>query len=563
MRSIEDTGSRGLQNLSDRPSLSLEELPWLGVALSVGTLVGAVYLITHPYPAYGAGLFLEIAERIATNGYRLPSHVSHYTADGVPLAYPPLMFYVSALLMNGAGVDPVALTRYLPVVCTTLYLVPYYFISRELLSSKLEATVATTLLAVTPPALQWHLSAGGLVRAPAFLFSLTGIYVGIRLFRSGSARLTVPGAVLFGLTVLTHPVYTVFFGLSYLLLYAAFDRTLRGLVLGAVVAGGGVALAAPWWTQVIAMHGTDVFASAAGTHSGLLGGAQRFAAAFVYTLVSSPPIPVFFVSAYAGMFYFLGTRRLLLPTWLVTSAMVIGKERFQFVAGSMMAAVLLCAVVRGVVHRRLPAESWRWGSRVVLAAVVVSGVAIGALYGAGALSMAHAGSPGQPQFIDQSDRTAMTWVDQHTNANAEFVVLGDAAEWFPAFTDRTILVGPWGVEWTSPARYAAQLSLYQQLSTCESEQCVTTALASASLEPEYIYVPKGHYTVRGNAHDGTDRLRQSLAFSDRYRLVYENEGVAVFRVEDDPESADSRLDDGSATGGDGGSSGGERSATAV
>ena len=176
------------------------EWPWLAAPLLVGAIVVLAYLSTHPYPAYGAGLYLHIAERIVENGYRLPAQVPDYTAGGVPFAYPPLMFYLGALAMD-LGVDPLALSRYVPAVVTVGYLVPYYFLARELLRDRLDASLATTFLAVAAPTLQWHLSAGGFVRAPAFLLAVTGCYAGVRLFRSGGRRWLVAGTLLFAYDV--------------------------------------------------------------------------------------------------------------------------------------------------------------------------------------------------------------------------------------------------------------------------------------------------------------------------------------------------------------------------
>jgi hypothetical protein len=505
------------------------EWPWLLTPLLVGFVVVVAYLFTHPYPAYGAGLYLRMSELIVENGYRLPTHVPGYTDGGVPFAYPPLLFYLGALAMDVGGVDPLALARYVPAAVTVGYLVPYYFLARELLGDRVEASLATTLLAVAPPALQWHLSAGGFVRGSAFLLAVTGCFAGVRLFRSGDLRWLAAGTLLFGLTVLAHPVYTVFFGVSYLLFYAAFDRTLRGLVLGTVVAGGGLLLAAPWWLQVLGTHGPDAFTAAAGTHSGLFGGLHRLVDQFGYTLVSGPPVPVFFALAYVGVAYFLRERRYLLPAWLVVPAIVLGKERFQFAAGAMMAAVVLRHGLRTAARRRFPSGEWRRGARFALVGVVLVVASVGTLYASAALPWAHAGEPSQPQFVDDDDRSAMAWVGTETPPDAEFVVLGDAAEWFPLFADRTVLVGPWGVEWTSPERYETQLSLYRIVSTCDSERCLTAALSSHGVDPAYVYVPKGEYTVRGLEESGTASLRRSLARSRTYELAFENEGVAVFR----------------------------------
>lgn len=508
---------------------------WLGVALTTGGLVYVTYLATHPYPAYGAGLFNQIAGEISANGYALPERIPGYTREGVPFAYPPLMFYVAAVVRDLTGVGPVAYSLHAPGLFVLAYLVPYYYTARELLGTPRLAGLSTTLFAVTPAVLRWHLSAGGMVRAAALLFALAGTYTGLRLFRSGETRWVVPSTVLFGLTVLSHPTYTAFFGLTYLLLYARFDRSPRGLVHGAVVAAGGVALAAPWWAQVAAVHGPDIFTAAAGTHSGLGGGIERLLSEFVY------PIDLsfeggFFVAAYAGAAYALVRRRWFLPAWLGVAGFVVGKPRFQFVAGSMLTAAFVAGVVlpraRGWARRRAPGRSVLTEAAVA-ALVVLAAAGTGAAFAAGELDN-HAGSTTQPAFIDGHDRAAMQWVDANTDRNAEFVVLGDAAEWFPLLSDRTMLLGPWGVEWTTPEQYRSHLELYKGISDCPNAACIDAYLAAGGYAPEYVYVPKDHYTIRGFDHSQEDWMRKSLVASDRYRIAYENEGVIVVRVTEPP-----------------------------
>ena len=502
---------------------------WFGLALIAGLLVSVSYLSTHPYPAYGAGLYLQIAEEIRAGGYALPTVIPYYTQGGVPFAYPPLMFYVAAVL-GELGVAPLTISRLVPATVTVLYLIPYYAVAGELLETRRRAGLATLFLAVCPPALQWHLSAGGMVRAPAFLFSLCGIYAGVRLFKRGDQLWVIPGLVLFGLTVLTHPVYTVFFGLSWLLLFLTFDRTPRGLVSGAVVALGGILLAAPWWLQVIHVHGPDVFLSAAGTHNGLGGGVGRLLDQFVYPLDENY-VTLFFVGIFLGTSYFLRRRRFFLPAWLLAGAYFIGKSRFQFVAGSMMLAVFLVEAVGPWVARQVGTRDLRRVTTGVVLLAVVAATVVGGLYAGSALNTAHHGSTSQPAFIDTADREAMTWAAEHTDPGDDFVVAGDAAEWFPLFTDRSILIGPWGVEWTEPAEYERQLRLFRSVSTCEQAACLTATFEQAGVTPDYVYVPRDEYTVRGLTHRPQPGLERSLVDSDRYRLVYGNEGVAIFRVD--------------------------------
>lgn len=506
---------------------------WFAVALVASVVVSATYLLTHPYPAYGAGLYLEIAEQIRTHGFRLPARVPHY-AEGLPLAYPPLQFYVVAVLLE-LGVSGLTVSRVLPAVVCVLALVPYYGVGLELLPTRRQAGVAATILAVAPPTLQWHLSAGGVVRGSAFLLTLCGLYAGCRFFGRDDRRWAVVGSVLFALTLLSHPVYTVYFGLSWLVLYAGLDRSLRGLVGGAAVAAGGVLLSAPWWLTVASRHGVGVFTGAAGSHSGLAGGVGRLLDQFVYPL-DPTVVSLFFLGVFAAALVAVARGRYLLPAWLVVGAYVVGKERFQFVPGGLLLASLLCGVVVPRVTRwrttldGRPRLDRRQATAATLAVVLFVAGGVGTLYAAGALPAAHHGSPSLPAFVDDDDREAMDWAATHTAPDDSFVVLGDAAEWFPHYAERPLLVGPWGVEWESPDQYYTQIERFEGASECSDAACLDGVLAADDNPPDYVYVPRGDYTVRGLEHEGTAELRHTMVASDRYERVYRNDGVVVFRV---------------------------------
>jgi len=388
------------------------------------------------------------------------------------------------------------------------------------------------LYATTPAALRWHLSAGGLVRAPAIFLALAGTYVGVRLFKGGERRWLLPGTLLFGLTILTHPHYTAFFGVSYLVLFGFYDRTRRGLFAGAAVALGGALLASPWWLSVITTHGADTITAASGTHKGLVGGLTRLSVLLVHPLIAMDAATPFYALAILGSVSLLRRRRYVLPTWLLVSAAVIGKARFVFVPGAMASAVFLFETV--LTTDRLP-DVLRNGDRRALLLVVVilvGATTAGAMFAGSALNINHQNSDTQPQTVDSADRDAMAWARQDTADSASFVVLGDTAEWFPYLTQRTGVIGPWGVEWTSSERYYREIRIFERVSTCQSEACLTWTLARADRHPEYVYVPKDEYTVRGKEYVGSSSLRSSLESSRRYELAYENEGVAVFAVLD-------------------------------
>ncbi|WP_231186618.1 glycosyltransferase family 39 protein [Haladaptatus sp. DYF46] len=507
---------------------------WLGVALGVGTAVFVSYLLLYRYPAHGAGLYFAMGDQIRAHGSRMPHTISGYTANGVPFAYPPLVPYLIAVVRDTTGLDRITLARYVPGLLTVAYLVPYYYLARELLDSKSSAGIAAVLLATTPVALKWHLAAGGILRSVGFLFTLTGLYAGVRMYKDGAKRWFLPSMVLFGLTVLTHPVYTTFFGVSYLLLFLSFDRSRRGLVSGVAVAVGGIALASPWWVHVASVHGPGTFTAAAGTHAGLLGGIPRLLGSFVYPLFPSVDWP-FYVLAFGGTVWLCYRRRFFLPVWLVTTGYLLRQNRFLFVPGAMAAAVLVVDVGVPMVQEKARTAVGTPSRRHLLPLLLLVCFGIAAV-GSGAVTTGDAGPAVKKggalpaPYMNEDDERAMEWVTRNTPRSARFVVLGDAAEWFPAFTHRTSLVSPWGVEWRGKERFERQKELYDTISACGNATCLSRKLATENVRPDYVYVPKGRYTIRRDDRVQSAAMRRTLVESEEYRLAYENDGVMIFRT---------------------------------
>ncbi len=504
------------ESASDLPSpLDRRDLPWLGAALLAGLAVAVLYVALNEYPAYGAGLYTATADEIRAAGYGLPRTIPGYTAEGVPFAYPPLAFYGLAVLRD-LGAGTFATARFLPPLITLAAVVPAYLLGRDLLGGRLRGAAAAVLVVVDPQVLEWHVSAGGLVRAPAFLFALAGSYAALRIFRERDATWVPVGLVLFALVLLTHPTYALFVVVTYLVFWAGYDRSVRGLLHGAAVGFGGVALAAPWWLSVAARHGFDVFTAAAGTHGGVGGG-------LLAILTGMSPWTLLFLLA--GAIAVVGGWRVL-GAWLVAAEVLFQQPRFAYTVGAFAVVAAAVTAADAYAERRPAFGERRRG--VAMAALLVL-----ATSGVGVVTYEFTASDDTtPAFVDDADVEAMTWAEHETPADATFVVLGDAAEWFPATTDRTILVGPWGMEWRDPATYERHLGAYVNASACQSARCVERWTDAADARPDYLYVPKGSYTVRGHGRVSFGTLERSLALRERYELAYENSGVAVYRIRD-------------------------------
>jgi len=516
--------------------LDSDDARWLGWPLVVGLAVVALYLATNDYPAYGAGLYVETADAIRANGYALPATVPHYGPEGVPFAYPPLVFYGLAV-MRDFGADAFTMGLYLPPLITVTALVPTYLLGRDVVGDRRAGTAAALLLVLNPQVLEWHISAGGLVRATAFVFALWGSYAALRIFRDGAREWVLPGLFAVALVAHTHPTYTLFTVATYLLFWAGYDRSPVGLLRGAVVGFGALALALPWLATVVGHHGVAVFSGAAGTHGGLFGGIYRLR---TWGLTWS----VLPLAAAAGL---LGTRHRVLGAWTATVWLLFAQPRFTYAVGAI--AVVAAAVElaeRGYAGRAVAfvasalgraaaerpdrpdggvARPEARGARVAVAALVVV-----SLVGLGGLGYEFAGPDGTtPEFVDDDDVAAMAWAADETPSEATFIVFGDAAEWFPVRTDRTILLSPWGAEWRGPDTYGTHLDTFVNGSECANRSCAEAAMGAVDADPDYVYLPNDEYTVRGEYRTANDTLAASFAESPRYERAFENDGVVVFR----------------------------------
>lgn len=542
---------------------SRDDLVWIAPSVAAGVAVYVIYLATNPYPAHGAGLYLTMAREVSEHGYALPRTIPYYTRGGIPFAYPPLGIYALALVRDATGVGPLALSRWLPGPVVVAALVPTYYLARELLESRPAAAFAATLVAVNPQLLDWHLTAGGLVRAPAFLFATVGLYAGLRRVRSGERRWLAPALACFLLTLLTHPTTAQFLAVSYVVVFVGGlvvddGRWTPGVVDLLVVVAGGVLLATPWWLTVAATHGPGVFLGATGTHGGLAGG--------VVERLMGPGAPrdpvVLLLVLGLGLCAVVGVAAgwPLLAAWVLASGFTVSQPRFVLFAGTFLVVAVLLEVgsrLQPPTRRSLPVPpETRNGPSVdrdgpVL--VVCVAIVLAALTGAGYVSddTAAPGPTATPNYLDGADLEAMEWARSGTPPDASFVVLGYAAEWFPLFAERALLVSRWGAEWEGARAYDRHVRAFGTLSRCSTERCLTGALAEHDVRPNYVYVPTGRDSVQGIPLRQTEELVREMERSGRYELVFENERVSVFRVEsgpggDQPRSPESNRRDGRA-----------------
>jgi hypothetical protein len=503
-----------------------------------------------------------MAEAVAENGYALPARVPGYTPGGIPFAYPPLGFYLLAPLLD-TGVSPLALARVLPGVFTIVALMPTYALGRALLGSNGQAGFAAVIVASSPAVLTWHLSAGGVVRTFTFFLTVCGLYTGYRLFVD-SRRWALPTAVLFGLVVLTRPLYSVLFGSGTLYFYLARDRSLRGLAYGTLVALGELILALPWWLTVLFQHGLSVFAGTAGSRLGIGQGLLWFPTNFGYLpatrFFALWHVLVFLGVLYLGVLYFLARRRYFFVGWFAFTALVYSEPRFLPFVGAFLASAFLFegflpmltgsaegdadtstntaadpdahsgvdtdsdtgGDIGSVIDIQLRGLSNRvsgWSAperrdRVVvfamLSVLVLYGATTGTLHAANYEPIPERPldrllSEPLPAYVDSADARAMGWARRNTPSRATFLVAGDAAEWFPLLANRRSVASPWGAEWLPPPERSGQIERYRAVVECRTARCLIRVFEAASSDSPSGASPAYLYIPREGSRSWTAR----------------------------------------------------------
>jgi hypothetical protein len=196
---------------------------------------------------------------LVSNDLAIPATVPHYTAEGVPFAYPPFVFYVIAIIHNVAQIEIVTAFRLYPLFSVPIGVAAVFYLANSILESRRRAATVALVVASSPTIFHYHLTGAGVVRGTGFLWTVIGLYAGVRQYKYDDRMWLMPAGVAFGLVTLTHPSYALFFTLSYLFIFGYFGRSLTGFGDGVIVAAIGFLLSSPWWMTVGFEHGFSVF----------------------------------------------------------------------------------------------------------------------------------------------------------------------------------------------------------------------------------------------------------------------------------------------------------------
>jgi hypothetical protein len=514
------------------PSAATWDWLCIGIALAVCLPFWLLPLWHFSLPIGFAGLYAQMAQEIAANGYALPETVPFYGPGGIPFAYPPLALYVMAVAVHTLHVPVFTYMRVVPVIFLALATAPTYLLAKELTGSSLKATIATVLIGACPELLYFHLGAGGVVRALGSLWTIAGLLATWKAMRGGGLGWLGAAGGLFGLTALTHPGNASFFALSMLVFVVAAPGRLASARTAVLISMAGLAVSAPWWLTVLQREGLDIFRLAAASHGRLSApsSADLVSTMAAHLLLIDVPAlwqsTLLHVCAVLGAIYAVSKKQWLWPLWLAsTVALMPDPWRFVMLVGSMAVAILAVDVGAALRTLDLPRSSdrslaARWP--VLLAAFLLT-VNVVAEF----LWWPRHVTP----MVNRAEVAMGAWMRENTPTSSRVLVVprvqsvetdrfADSFEWFAYLTQRTSTVGYWGSEWL--ADKGDQGTLMLGLLRC------SRAPTLACVEEVDQQAGPADYLVVLDPRAGPE-LPGVLSESGRWMPVFENTSVTVWQ----------------------------------
>jgi hypothetical protein len=491
---------------------------WIALALAFAAIVRLRPFVTSDWPLNDGGMFVTAVSEILRNRYALPTTLE-YNGLAIPFAYPPLAFYVAALVSDLGRVPLTDVFRALPLFFSWLSVVAFHRVARRLLRDQRAVIAATFAFGVVPSGWVWMVMGGGLTRALGLTFLLFALGTIFDVFARPTWRGVLTAGALSAAALLTHLefAWALAFSAGSFWVTAPTRRRLRSLVaIGAVA----IALASPWLAIVIARHGVAPFVAAAQT--GQLTNPLEQLLAFRQS--GEPNFPLFAALALLGAIIALVQRSPGVLAWTVAIALLDPRSW-----GTLSAVPLAILAARGAIEGVGPFLASRTRVAVVLGMIAIGYLVHGALISQTTLLAS----------LSPDERAAMAWVAVHTPNEARVAVLSERgwaddreAEWFPVLADRVSVATAQGVEWLPGRAFWQRLRSIEALEECGTSdgECLETWSSDHAVAYDYVFLPKYPAVIRP---DGTESwccmgLRTALRVDPRFTLVYDGPGATIY-----------------------------------
>lgn len=458
-----------------------------------------------------------MADCLFENHFLLPVDVPFYGPGGIPLAYPPAAIYITAFITLVLDVPLIFYIKYFPILWGIISLVVMYVLFNEILNNKWIACLSSALVSTSYTIYSMHINAAGIVRGPAFIFCLLGLYFSYLVFeRKPDLWMYVLASLFTGLTILTHFTYALFIILSVLVF--SISKNYQRFLKAAIIVAGGLLLASPWFFLMETSYGVEIFRSALNSHNTLsiltyitqpVKIIERFFANLVILGFDSPGLTFL---ALTGITFQIINKKWRYVLWFFMSMILISEgERFTILIGGL----LLGFVFLSIYKPSLAINRTTLIAQRILLLVIFSICILNSYYTISKVLLL------KPS-IDNGVLELSNWIEHNTQPDDVYMAAMDEnpAEWFPYMFKREPVIGYWGSEWNG--KYAEENYLFFELRSCvmqSSYPCLQQIKQTNQLNPDYLITTNDTKTSKFN---------QQVANDPDVKLVFDNSGFFVW-----------------------------------
>ncbi len=486
------------------------------------------------FPVTDGGLFYEMTRSIQSSHYHLPTFVE-YNGILIPFAYPPLGFYVTALVSDIFHMPLIEAFRWIPAAGSLIFSIAFFPMASTILKSQLKGTLATVFFALLPRSISWYIMGGGITRVLGHLFLMLILFSAYKLFVTPS-RKYLAMTIVFGCgVVLSHPeaaLHTVFLCL---VLWLFYGRSKEGIKNALLTVLGVIILTLPFFLTVISRHGFQPYLSAAQT-----GFQTPLAWVAILTGSFSDEKFITLISALAllGFVVTLMRREFLMPVWLFLPAIIDPRSAasISIIPWAMLASIgFVDIVIPGLIARNKTQEELdielNWSDYFMQTGMIKIALTVLIFYSFFGLVLSDQVYP--KVSLTASDRVSMEWVANNVPPHSRFVILtgeteafaDSVSEWFPVLGKSVSVATIQGYEWLPDKLFQKKMNEYHTLQICMNKTytCVDEWRVRTEQDFDYVLVSQNGLSDNGNS------LVSSLMVSETYRLLYREGDMAIFK----------------------------------
>ena len=144
-----------------------------------------------------------MAQDILDHNFSLPVFTS-YNGNVIPFGYPPLPFYLMALVQRFIHFGLIDQLRFLPAFFSTLCIPALYLLSKRITSTKEISVFAVFAYALMPQSYLWLIMGGGIAYSFGVLFAILSILFVWKMFNNPKFQYLILSILFCSFVILSH-----------------------------------------------------------------------------------------------------------------------------------------------------------------------------------------------------------------------------------------------------------------------------------------------------------------------------------------------------------------------